>query len=209
VSHSHDNTLLQRLGFQDPDRRNPEHDKACVAIATRTQGFLAAIGVDLTCAQECRAALEVPIQKGSKGYQSTIGFVDALVTYMQAGGERINWWKNFANVDSWEGPRHHWSERACPTWEKDESIPFELGKCLCSRDRFPGPNEREWLPVRVLVEVKTSIVAIGDLLRQMNLYREYVQASRYVVFSLTRGDSQYSELLLDQGYELLTPGESR
>lgn len=29
MAHSHDNTLLQRLGFADPDKKNPKHDLAC------------------------------------------------------------------------------------------------------------------------------------------------------------------------------------
>lgn len=67
-------------------------------------------------------------------------------------------------------------------------------------------------PRAMLVEVKTKIVGIGDLLRQMNLYREYkrehggypaTKIDPFVVWSLEPGDVQFSALLLSQGYRLL------
>lgn len=35
--HSHDRTLLARLGFQDPDKRNPLHDRACAYLGEPEQ----------------------------------------------------------------------------------------------------------------------------------------------------------------------------
>ncbi len=35
--HSHDRTLLARLGFSDPDKKEPLHDLACAYLAEDTQ----------------------------------------------------------------------------------------------------------------------------------------------------------------------------
>jgi hypothetical protein len=69
-------------------------------------------------------------------------------------------------------------------------------------------------PRVALVEVKTKIVSIGDLLRQMNLYREYkaqhliggyrrIDVNPFVVWSLDPEDAAFGPLLQSQGYQLI------
>lgn len=160
MSHSHDQTLLQRMGFSDPDRRTPAHDKACVAIATDPERFIRRVRQrDAVTRINCH--LEVPLQKGSGQYTTTIGFIDAVI--------------------EWRGP-------------------CQIGTAFGSYETIDGVT---WGSLSMLVEVKTTIDSIGNLLRQMNLYREYRKCDEYVVFSLNKEDARFSELLKQQGYALL------
>lgn len=161
MAHSYDQTLIQRMGFADPDRRSPAHDDACIQIATDPERFARAVRERLDV-REARCDLEVPLQKGDGKYASTVGFIDAMVT----------WCAGLSEVSApalgfrWVGGKH-----------------------------YPVSS--------MLVEVKTKIPAFGDLLRQMNLYREYRRVDEYVVWSLDPADSKYAKLLAGQGYRLL------
>jgi hypothetical protein len=111
--HSHERTLLSRLGFQDKDKANPEHDLACAYVRERMSS------------DEHPAECEVPISKGSGKYKTTIGFVDVLV---------------YGN------------------------------ECTCNTCMW----DNGWRCPQLIVEVKTSEVSTGDVLRQIGLYREYL-----------------------------------
>ena len=170
MSYSHDNTLLQRMGFRDPDRKIPDHDRACIELATSPGRLLSLLSISCDMA---RVQLEQPIQKGEGKYSSTIGFVDAF----------LEWKKTKPSVgcnSSWEHPNGK------PWVRCDKCFDYDAG-------------ERGLL----LVEVKTRIENIGDLLRQMNLYRQYTRVDRYIVWSLAPEDCRYGTLLVQQGYTLV------
>lgn len=179
MTHSFDNTLLQRMGFKDPDRRTPEHDKACIEIACWPDKLCQALGVDKSF--EPKAMIEVPLQKGEGKYATTVGFIDAMV--------------------SWSIQRPTLS--CSPGWNHRGQSRENWVRCDKCEDRVTHD------PYAVLVEVKTSIESIGDLLRQMNLYREYKRdhgynrVTQYVVWSLNVADDQYVGLLASQGYTLI------
>ena len=80
MTHSYDNTLLQRMGFSDPDRKTPAHDAACIEIATDPERFVRAFK-ELRFLRNAKCELEVPLQKGDGKYASTVGFIDAMLTY--------------------------------------------------------------------------------------------------------------------------------
>jgi len=191
MAHSYDQTLLQRMGFADPDRRSPAHDDACVQIATEPERFIRAVRERLGV-REARCDLEVPLQKGEGKYASTVGFIDAMVMWTNA---------------SEQAPVPRYSSR-----------------------RVGRYDEKFWMATGMLVEVKTSIDGIGNLLRQMNLYREYKKTHSaifvdekgathkqddgsqftyetyvddYVIWSLNPTDSKYTKLLSQQGYHLI------
>lgn len=180
MSHSFDSTLLQRMGFRDPDRKTPEHDRACIEIATAPEAILRALGLEF---DDARALLEQPLQKGEGKYASTVGFIDALVFGIKKT-----------------------TQTSC---EKDYVHRYQAKRERCERCvDFQVTYNRH----TVLVEVKTRIENVGDLLRQMNLYREYKQKHEhnpvgpFVVWSLDAADHQYAKLLDGQGYTLLTGG---
>ncbi len=87
MSHAHDNTLLQRMGFRDPDRRLPKHDHASMQLASEPVWLVLASSVHGYAERLSRIQcdLEHPIQKGDGAYRTTIGFADALLTW----GERF------------------------------------------------------------------------------------------------------------------------
>jgi len=172
VSHSYDSTLLQRMGFRDPDRKTPEHDRACIAIAMQPRLFLASFGFE---DEKARASIEVPLQKGEGKYASTVGFIDAMLE-----------WTTFR------------SGLSCSAYHPERVM-----------QRCPRCEEQVYgLPSSMLVEVKTKIDSVGDLLRQMNLYREYkthhhnIRVEHFVVWSLDERDAALSALLSGQGYRL-------
>jgi len=161
MTHSYDNTLLQRMGFADPDRRTPAHGDACIEIASDAERFLRALCPRLGV-RDARCQLEVPLQQGEGKYATTVGFIDCLIT--------------------WCGP--------CNGYSAVNGL-YEI------------ENGVVWSRLSTLVEVKTKIHSIGDLLRQMNLYREYRQCDEYVIWSLDSADSRFATLLEQQGYTLL------
>lgn len=76
--HSHDRTMLQQLGFADPDKGKPEHDDAChylcqphVSNVLRAMLFKEQEGPF-----DIQSRTEVMLSKGEKQYRVTVGFVD-------------------------------------------------------------------------------------------------------------------------------------
>lgn len=104
--HSHDRTLLAKLGFADPDKKDRRHDLACQYLAlpenAERLARLALGWSDLeavlpratypfhreVCRWRCLESatrikvtpkLEVPLSKGDGQYKTTIGFLDVAV----------------------------------------------------------------------------------------------------------------------------------
>ncbi len=76
--HSHDRTLIARLGFEDPDKKDPRHDLACQFLATEQNGSkLAPYFHARTYGTPSR--VEVPISKGEGKYRVVAGFADVVV----------------------------------------------------------------------------------------------------------------------------------
>jgi hypothetical protein len=87
--HSHDRTLLARLGFADPDRKGPSHDWACQYLAQKdvAQRLLETMAdvygkkdIERNYKVE-KTALEHHITKGEGKYQTTIGFADLVINF--------------------------------------------------------------------------------------------------------------------------------
>lgn len=290
MTHSYDQTLIQRLGFSDPDRKLPAHDDACIEIATDPERFIRAVK-ELRFLRNGKCDLEVPLQKGDGKYASTVGFIDAIVTWETAKenysinnlksycsrgydhnrcsndvkrsedeierilggnypreetskwvkGSGVSWWQSeedytrsianyketikrnhehrakYGNVFGYEDPIHP-AKIVARTNGKLLNEQHLLGKIIERKQHIEcdgpvpisGPASLYWYPdISILVEVKTKISNVGDILRQMNLYREYKQhhnggrISDYIIWSLDRSDSKYAKLLSQQGYTLI------
>ena len=177
--HSHDRTLLARLGFNDPDRRDQRHDLACAylreptvasAVLTQIASRLDTIKIRSKFHDEeyesgarstsfhklISAKSEAPLSKGEGQYKTTIGFLDVL-------------WKCKVEV-------------------------FSKGR---KRNRKPGWGEEwtEWIEevstdiqqVQYCGEVKITPTPASDIIRQINLYREYLPAGVSHTFALIAG----------------------
>jgi hypothetical protein len=62
-------------------------------------------------------------------------------------------------------------------------------------------------PYMVAIEVKTSISSVGDLIRQIQFYRNYLSGPRWIVVS---PDDRPAAILKEQGiyfYKYQTPGQ--
>ncbi len=184
--HSSDRTLAAKLGFADPDKKDPDHDLACQYLASeeitrqlvekffrpriaacgpvrkkvedRYYGTTEVTGERRLICFEYDAALEVPISKGEGKYKTTIGFLDVDIN-LCAETEEIG--KQLIHKTQWRSENgkaveHKWDETKD---YKNEHI-YEL---------------------RMIIEVKVNPVGIGDILRQIALYREYCQATRWLV----------------------------
>ena len=152
MAHSHDQTLLARLGFQDPDRKTPDHDLACRYLSQREQlrKIVALYSpfdvswrdnngkVKMTTFDRCYegvAVLEEPLTKGIGQYKTHIGFLDISATFKFVDG-----------------------------------IKDEQGNRKDGKDRQH---------VKVIIEVKIQPIDISAILRQLNLYKEHIEHSRF------------------------------
>lgn len=197
MAHSYDQTLIQRMGFADPDRRSPAHDDACIQIATEPERFVRTVK-ELRFLRNGRCELEVPLQKGEGKYATTVGFIDAMVMY-ETGNEdySINRLMHYCNM-GWShdectkrriiraehvekaarlGKEIHdyVNSHSVPNWLRSQLIKSVDDPHVGCEDPTPcsGPAALNWHASSALIEVKTRVENLGFLLRQMNLYREY------------------------------------
>lgn len=144
--HSHDRTMLAKLGFADPDKKDPRHDLACLYLTQpgtcRLLGDVIQKGMKGELAEgeqglagqvvQVTGQMEYHLTKGEGQYSTTIGFIDVMLRVRVA--------------EHWRG-----------TTSKGVSVD----------QRF---TSRRLLPC----EVKVARVGIGDLIRQMALYCDYL-----------------------------------
>lgn len=177
--HGHNRTLLASLGFADPDKHDGRHDLACqyLALPENHKRIAHLLLAERSGSRKERVTtknpmthewvetefnfersfdhvkllppvLERPISKGEGKYKTTIGFVDV--------------WLPFTCVQTDRGTRDGWRKEnvaAVPRYVSAQ-VPYE-------RDLTPFPV--------VCVEVKIGKVGVGEVLRQVSLYREYFE----------------------------------
>lgn len=194
--HAHDRTMLASLGFADRDKGDVRHDLACQYLATPEVAEKVIIGVvgptferrELPYEQGAdyypskggrhsiaarswrelagfeKADLEFLLGKGEGKYRTTVGFLDVVITYKvrqrtegierRYTGEHEEYWVNHEGRECAAEFGHSKRSRAIL-----EERPYKQSKL----DRHT-----------IIVEVKAHPVGVGSILRQVNLYREYV-----------------------------------
>jgi hypothetical protein len=180
--YSHERTMLAKLGFADPDRREPLHDVACRYLSTEpaVRRLVTHLGLErgpttiqginhlgkVERAEKSEhfashyATLEREISKGQGQYRTTVGFIDLTL--------RIDIEERCTNVmrmpqDTYHGPL---------VW-----TPAEDYTCR--------------MPYEFAIEVKVNPTTMGDLIRQLNLYRSYSYIRDWIVataYPLTSDD---------------------
>jgi hypothetical protein len=142
------------MGFSDPDRRTPQHDRICERLATRADEFvkrywsepdkdIGHIRLRGFSVAYVKAFLETPLS-GRGRIQNTIGFLDVYI---------------------WG--RGRYAYRSTPGWKSD------VGTSCCSGTVGPHSHiDLNWtVEKRFLIEVKTRFPGVGELLRQINFYK--------------------------------------
>lgn len=166
--HSHNRTLIARLGFADPDKGDSRHDAACRYLATRAiHESVATEVVGEGIPAVVRPAFEVPFKKNA-------GFIDLRLPYLKLydhddpevilGGQLAR----YRDMD-----RDHYA----PAARVLEGGAIEWSSYVL-----------RWLNV----EVKVSPVPIGNILRQINFYRSHVGGPWLLatLFPLSHGDHE-------------------
>ena len=170
--HAHERTLLARLGFADPDRRDPLHDIACRYLATSAVSLRVAklLGLEYSQRMRCfrteswfemkcetsrsikmvHSECEHEIYKGVGQYRTTVGFLDVFL--------KIELEEIITNVQK----RRYRSEPSSEPWEP-------------SRD-FTEPDREI-----AAIEVKSTDVPVSDVMRQINLYRSYSDIKYWIL----------------------------
>ena len=226
--HAYDRTMLTRLGFADPDKKNPTHDLACQYVAENAASILDQVvqlkpqPIDVTndgaryvgartlSVQARKPVLEQAISKGQYQYKTTIGFIDVVLPYdimsEDHGEYQFSWtYQTLADhLDSsrdtlrWHTPYHDCSwcrnhslslrdtylhEVVQPLHERLRTITSEA-QIADLKNRpilYTGAYEGSSTLSRgaLIIEVKTTPTGVGEILRQINLYREYTD---YITF---------------------------
>lgn len=230
--HSHDRTLLAKLGFADQDKQDPRHDLACQYLTTlevmeRIVAFVTAPfikSVDKTCTTTVltkdeynhwndkygtvfrgrkwtsvggtgNPSLEHPLSKGDGQYKTTIGFLDVVIPYKirtDWDGENGKAVREEVWEDSLGKSYSNWNEASEAMSKVRAEFPqFDRGinyhewddKCRThpewpnSRIRYPVEwrvcRRHEYDDRKLVVEVKITPLGLGDIIRQLKLYREF------------------------------------
>lgn len=168
MMHSHDRTLIARLGFDDLDKKDPRHDLACqyLALPENVARIIEAtnpsieefqgcdprlIGVTFSLCDPDRdiipIRLEFPISKGDGQYKTTIGFADIVICYIERRRRKVEY--------EYDGV----------SWVESDKVTESCGIR------------------KAMIEVKISIGPIGDVLRQVNLYKNYLDSLGRVILA--------------------------
>lgn len=171
--HSHERTMLAKLGFADPDRRDAVHDLASRYLTTQPviHRLVSHLGIETgpkasqfqngyvleRCETSlrivsCSVNLEQEIAKGYGQYRTTVGFID-LVLNLEID-------EQFTNV--MRKSRCDQARSALAEWEPAEDYAYHSSQ-------------------QYGIEVKATPTSLGDLIRQMNVYRAYSHITRWIV----------------------------
>lgn len=213
--HSHDKTMLAKLGFADPDKKDPHHDQACLYLTQpetceRVSSWLSK-GIDGTVNMTMIGHMEQHLQKGEGQYATTIGFLDVVFSI----SAELVFKKRFTEQFTKQRPEHGESRYGL----REDALYEYCGDygywTKCEPYTLTNTDKRSW---KMFAEVKIGVVGIGEVLRQLNLYLSYFDRRR--CSEMPRGlpvgilvapwdlSPAESRSLSDAGYGFLKLGQS-
>lgn len=192
-----DRTLLAKLGFADPDKKNPKHDLMCAFLADPVNRK--ALCKQLGYAPSTNdPVLEQHLGKGTGQYQTTIGFLDVVYTAYRMRGlidGAMRFAKTPKEVETLT-KRYFEYQKALATVREEFRLKFCKDKpAWMGPEHLQGQEYLAWeaaskavredetlcvdnVEAKIVIEVKTGVDSLGDLIRQIKLYRTYYHSSR-------------------------------
>jgi hypothetical protein len=200
LMHSHDRTLVARLGFDDQDKKDHRHSLACTYLASeyaapklfelcfakphewenvrcddlrpynvhiRGIDTVVQAGVETT-------KYEWPISKGEGQYRTTIGFIDLRLTFRCQISRRSASRRPTNGHSPYSAPSRTHNDQ----WGEWNALPDE------------SLSEKRTL----CVEVKIGQVGADEILRQIGLYRQYLDDPQVRFVAATLFDIEQYEL---------------
>lgn len=168
MAHTYEQTLLSRFGFADPDRQNSLHDEACRYLSGPTGS---------------EAVVNALLPQGTDSFSSTTGLrrVTKYRNLFYRGEQERTLSKGKSHSRFTVGFLDVVIHSA---YQREEKVTVEQSGLV-------RLHEKKDINCPYLVEVKVEPVNIGQILRQINLYRDFVE--QYV----------YSDLADLRGYEFV------
>jgi hypothetical protein len=150
MAHSSDRTLLTQLGFADPDRKNERHDRAIQYLA---QGEMMKRMVEVC------GVVPVSTVKNARVAQRRLTPEFERPVVKGSGDYRMI--VGFLDLTLWMHV----------DWEEDRE---EQHYDRRTRQDLVTTSTEQWtMSEAIVIEVKITPVSIGEVLRQLNLYREF------------------------------------
>lgn len=150
--HSHDRTMLAKFGFSDPDHKNSRHDMACMYLSQ----------------------IQTAIKIGRRLWPRVMPFFDRKFEGFDDKGFDIN--SSHIEFHLMKGQ----GEYKTTIGFIDVMIEFYALYIKTKKDNNIQNDARTEL-FSVGIEVKIEKVPVGDILRQIALYREYSNANYWIV----------------------------
>lgn len=205
--HSHDRTLLSRLAFGDPDKKSPLHDLACRFLAQREQHdkLLQVLGAGKQLLGQFRWIAEETAEVDCAWCKGT---GDSTEQYPMGGYYRCKTCNGskrtykvpkcavFDDVESY----NHSATLECPIQKGHDQYATTIGfldvylstvlaamtegQIFRYRDHRDSSDTTHSCRTSLAVEVKINDPGVGDVLRQLNLYRSYINADFWVLASV-------------------------
>jgi hypothetical protein len=175
---SHERTLLSSLGFNDPDKGDPRHDLACRYIAQPE--IAAKVMGSFSHSPQRRTAIQQR-EESEYDYSRVITFQRSVHEAPLSKGEgQYKVTVGFVDVYLIGMRADHCKGRA-------RSVDAQGKPCGGEWKEFDDRTASSWVTG---VEVKIGNAGAGDIIRQVNLYREYAKFDAFVVvtaFPLSEG----------------------
>ncbi len=169
--HAHERTLLARLGFADPDRCDPLHDIACRYLAT--QAVFSRLAKFLGDAfQENNYESEDSVFETRSVASASVRVIRAThEAEISKGYGQYRTTVGFVDVLlATELIQNHTDVKKRPVRKKGDNESWQ-------------PCESFWRQcyADVAIEVKSNPLPIGDIIRQINLYRSYCSFDTWIL----------------------------